>query len=198
MPEPHRRSPLEGGTEFGHHGAGPADDPDVRIAERRALSLVQVIARRGREEAVAERLGLDPAPGLASGMPAGTAALWLAPGSWLVVADNHEDGALYQNLRPQLQDLAAVIDQGHGRAVLGLAGPRARDVLAKGCRLDLHPRVFRPQMCALTVIAHIAVLLHQTDDVPTYDLYVPAGFALDFLAWLTSSAEEFGYRIDAS
>jgi heterotetrameric sarcosine oxidase gamma subunit len=197
VPEPHRRSPLEGGMEFGHHGAGPADDPGMRIAERRALSLVQVIARRGREEAVAERLALDPAPGLASGMPAGT-ALWLAPGSCLVVADNHEDGALYQSLLPQLRDLAAVIDQSHGRVVLRLAGPRARDVLAKGCRLDLHPRVFRPRMCAQTMIAHIGVLVHQIDDVPTYDLYVPAGFALDFLAWLTSSAEEFGYRIDAS
>lgn len=197
MPEPHRRSPLQGGLEFAHHGAGPADDPGVRIAERRALSLVQVIARRSREEAVAERLGLDPAPGLASGSPAGT-ALWLAPGSWLVVADNHEDGALDQSLRAQLQDLAAVIDQSHGRAVLRLAGPRARDVLAKGCRLDLHPRVFRPRMCAQTVIAHIGVLLHQTDDAPTYDLFVPAGFALDFLAWLISSAEEFGYRIGSS
>ena len=197
MPELHRRSPLEASLEVGRHGAGPPDDPGVNIAERRALSLVHVIARRGQEEAVAERLELDPAPGRASGTPAGT-ALWLAPGAWMIIADNHEDGALYQNLRPQLQDLAAVIDQGHGRVVLRLAGPRGRDVLAKGCRLDLHPRVFRPRMCAQTVIAHIAVLLHQTDDAPTYDLYVPAGFALDFLAWLTSSAEEFGYRIGSA
>jgi methylglutamate dehydrogenase subunit D len=197
VPELHRRSPLEGGLELGRHGAGPPDDPGVNIAERRAWSLVQVIARRGQEEAVAARLEFDRAPGRASRTPTGT-ALWLAPGAWMIVADKQEDGALYQSLRPQLQDLAAVIDQGHGRAVLRLAGPRARDVLAKGCRLDLHPRVFRPQMCALTMIAHIAVLLHQTDDVPTYDLYVPASFALDFLAWLTSSAEEFGYRIDAS
>jgi heterotetrameric sarcosine oxidase gamma subunit len=197
VPELHCRSPLEGRLEPDRHGAGPAGDPGVRITERRALALVQVIAQRGREKAVAERLGLDPAPALASGSPDGT-ALWLAPGAWLVVADDHGGGALCQTLREQLQDLAAVIDQSHGRVTLRLAGPRARDVLAKGCRLDLHPRVFRPPMCAQTMIAHIGVLVHQTDDVPTYDLFVPAGFALDFLAWLTSSAAEFGCRIGSS
>ena len=156
-----------------------------------------MIARRGQEQAVAERLGLDPAPGRASEIPAGM-ALWLAPGAWMVVAEGLDDGALYESLREQLQDLAAVVDQSHGRAVLRLAGARARDVLAKGCRLDLHPRVFRPGMCAQTAIAQIGVLLHQIDERPTYDLYVFAGYALDFLEWLTSSAAEFGYRIESA
>ena len=123
--------------------------------------------------------------------------LWLAPGTWMVVAQDVEDGGLYSRLREELGDRAAVVDQSHGRAVLRLAGARARDVLAKGCRLDLHPRVFTPGMCAQTVIAQIGVLLHQCDEIPTYDLYVFPGYALDFLEWLTSSAAEFGYRINA-
>ena len=53
-------------------------------------------------------------------------------------------------------------------------------------------------MCAQTAIAHIDVLLHQSDARPTYDLYVPAAYALDFVAWLSSSAAEFGYRIGGS
>jgi sarcosine oxidase subunit gamma len=114
----------------------------------------------------------------------------------MVVAQEVEDGALDRGLRELLGDRAGVVDQSHGRAVLRLAGPRARDVLAKGCRLDLHPRVFTPGMCAQTVIAQIGVLLHQSDEIPTYDLYVFSGHALDFLEWLTSGAGEFGYRID--
>jgi sarcosine oxidase subunit gamma len=194
VPELPRRFPLEGAFADMSLGAGPRDEPDVLIAVRPGLSLVQVIARRGQEQAVAERLGLDPTPGLGSQTPAGT-ALWLAPGTWMVVAEDLEDGALYENLRERLRDFAAVMDQSHGRAALRLAGPRARDVLAKGCRLDLHPRVFTPGMCAQTVIAQIGVLLHQRDGVPTYDLYVPAGYAGDFLEWLVSSATEFGYRV---
>jgi sarcosine oxidase subunit gamma len=196
VPELPRRSPLEGVLRDPRHAAGSADAP-VAIAERRGLSLVQVIARRDEGQAVAERLGLDPAPGRASAIQAGS-ALWLAPGAWMVVAEDLEDGALYQSLLEELQDVAAVIDQSHGRAALRLSGPRARDVLAKGCRLDLHPRAFSPGMCAQTSIAQIGTLLHQLDEAPTYDLYVFAGYALDFLDWLTASAAEFGYRIEAA
>lgn len=195
MPELPRRSPLEGTLRAGRHGAGAPDQPGVIIAERRGLALVQVIARRRREQAAAERLGLDPAPGLASPIDAGT-ALWQAPGTWMVIAEGLEEGALHGRLVDELQGLAAVIDQSHGRAALRLSDPRARDVLAKGCRLDLHPRAFRPGMCAQTAIVQIGVLLHQLDERPAYDLYVLAGYAVDFLAWLTASAAEFGYRIE--
>jgi methylglutamate dehydrogenase subunit D len=193
VPELSRRSPLEGAPVAGY-GAGSPEAPVV-IAERRGLLLVQVIARRGGEQAVAERLGLDPAPGRASMTEAG-AALWLAPGAWMVVAQGREDGTLYGSLLDALEGLAAVVDQSHGRAVLRLSGARARDVLAKGCRLDLHPRAFAPGMCAQSAIAQIGALLHQVDEVPTYDLYFFAGYALDFLEWLTTSAAEFGYRIE--
>jgi heterotetrameric sarcosine oxidase gamma subunit len=179
----------------GRHAGSP--DAPVAIAERRGLSLIQVIAQGGQTQAVAERLGLDPAPGRASGIPAGN-ALWLAPGAWMVVAEGLDEGALYKSLLEELQGLAAVIDQSHGRAALRLSGPRARDVLAKGCRLDLHPRAFAPGMCAQSAIAQIGVLLHQLDAAPTYDLYIFAGYALDFLEWLTASAAEFGYRLATS
>jgi heterotetrameric sarcosine oxidase gamma subunit len=195
VPELRRRSPLDATLVTGRHGPGP-DDPGVVIVERRGLSLVQVIAKRGHVPGVTERLGLDPAPGRASPVAAGT-ALWLAPGAWMVVAEGLE-GALYRRLLDELEGLAAVIDQSHGRAALRLAGARARDVLAKGCRLDLHPREFTPGSCAQTSIAQIGVLLHQRDEHPTYDLYVLAGYALDFLEWLTASAAEFGYRIETS
>jgi sarcosine oxidase subunit gamma len=191
VPELRRRSPLEGVLAEGRHGLGPPDAPGVLITERRGLALVQVLARLGREETAAALLGLDPAPGRASKTSAGT-ALWLAPGAWMVVAEGLDDGELCRSLLHRLGNLAAVVDQSHGRAVLRLAGARARDVLAKGCRLDLHPSAFRPDMCAQTVIAQIGVLLHQCDEIPTYDLYVPAGYAVDFLEWLTSSAAEFG------
>jgi methylglutamate dehydrogenase subunit D len=197
VPELARHSPLAEALSDARRDTGPSDDPGVTIAERLGLTLVQVIARRGKEHAVAERLGLDPAPGRASTVVAGT-ALWLAPSSWMIVAEGQDDGALYQDLRECLQEVAAVVDQSHGRAVLRLSGRAARDVLAKGCRLDLHPRVFQPGMCAQTAIAQIGVLLHQLDERPTYDLHIFAGYAADFLAWLTASAAEFGCGIETS
>jgi sarcosine oxidase subunit gamma len=195
VPELARRSPLDRALDAGGVRAGPPGEPGVIIAERRRLSLVQVMALQAKEQAVAARLGLDPAPGKASETEPG-AALWLAPGTWMVVAEGLDDGALHESLRERLPGLAAVVDQSHGRTVLRLSGRRARDVLAKGCRLDLHPCVFQPGVCAQTAIAQIGVLLHQVDERPTYDLYVAAGYAQDFLGWLTATAMEFGYRLD--
>lgn len=190
-PELERRSPLAGVLAPGVHGAG---GPGVTIAERRNLSLVQMMARRGNDAEVAARLGFDLSPGRASDIAAGT-ALWLAPGAWMVVAERPGEGALLEELRAQLGGIAALVEQSHGRAALRLSGPRARDVLAKGCRLDLHPRSFTPGMCAQTTIAQIGVLLHQADDQPTYDLYVLSSYAAPFLDWLTASAAELGYRV---
>ena len=146
---------------------------------------------------MAERLGLDPAPGRASGIRAGT-ALWLAPGAWMVVAEGLDEGALYQDLREQLQDLAAAVDQSHGRAVLRLAGARARDVLAKGCRLDLHPRAFRPG-CARRPRSprSASSSTSSTSARPTTSTCPPAT-RWTFVEWLTSSAAEFGYRIESA
>jgi sarcosine oxidase gamma subunit len=48
------------------------------------------------------------------------------------------------------------------------------------------------------VIAKVGVLLHQCDEIPTYDLYVFAGYAVEFLEWLTTGAAEFGFRTEVS
>ena len=67
-----------------------------------------------------------------------------------------------------------------------------RDVMAKGCRLELHPRAAGAGFCAQTPMAQVGVLLHQVDDAPVYDLLVYSGFARAFWHWLSGAAAEFG------
>ena len=69
-------------------------------------------------------------------------------------------------------------------------------MLAKGCSLDLHPRVFKPGDAATTPIALIDCQLWQIDDTPSYDLAVPSSFAESFWSWLTASAAEYGYAVE--
>lgn len=85
-------------------------------------------------------------------------------------------------------------DQSEGRTVMRLAGPRARDVLAKGCGLDLHPKAFAAGRCTQTPVAHIGCVLHHPDDA-TWDFYVPRSYARHFWEWLTDAASEFGGEI---
>ena len=82
--------------------------------------------------------------------------------------------------------------------MIRVTGPRARDLLAKGCPLDLHPSLFAKGACAQTVMAKAGVLIHAVDDGPTYDLYVLRSFAEYLWRWLEDAAQEYGVAVLAS
>ena len=153
-----------------------------------ARELVQVSARRG-----AMPSGLDltlPPPG-ASASAGDVTALWIQPDAWLLSAPRAGEGALLARAAP-LAAGAALVDQSHGRCTLGLAGAKVRAVLAKGCRIDLHPRAFGPGRVASTQIAHLSCLLHQTGP-EAFELIVFATLTANALEWLTTAAAEYGY-----
>ena len=69
----------------------------------------------------------------------------------------------------------------------------SRDVLAKGCSLDLHPSVFGPGAAAQTTLGLAAVVLIPLDDNGTdYRILVRSSFAGYLADWLLDAAEEFG------
>ena len=76
-------------------------------------------------------------------------------------------------------------------ATLALSGPRAREVLMKGCRLDLHPRAFTPGTCVQTALAKANVILHQTDDAPSYEITVRNSFSVYLATWLLDAMAEY-------
>ncbi len=180
----------------GAHGAVGGEP--VRIALR-SCDVVQVLARKGRAGDVAAALlgalGLVlPGPGHAA-EGRGASALWVQPEGWFVVAPRGADGALASAIKAACGDAASVIDQSHGRAVVSISGTRAAWVLAKSCRVDLHPSAFGPGRVASTQLFHLAATLHQTDAVPSFDLIVFSTFLRSFLESLTHAAEETGYVV---
>jgi sarcosine oxidase subunit gamma len=176
--------------------------PSVVLAERRGLTMIQIAAIGGNADAVrttAANAGvvLPAAPNTTESRN-GVAALWLGPSRWLAVMSETEPAALGRRLEAAVADSAAICDVSHARTVFRVSGPAIRALLAKGCRLDLHPRVFHTGACAQTNIGHFTVLLHGVDDNPTVDLYVARSYAASFWEWLTEAAAEFGYRVAAS
>lgn len=157
---------------------------DIAIRERREVGIATVMARKGVPPSSIGAL-------LAANMPNGPEAvpgggyriLGLGPGSWLVMQDRAES-SFAQSLKEKLAGHASVSDQSSGYAVLRLSGPGARIVLQRGAAIDFHPDSFRPGSAAVTVIAHIGVILWQVDDEPTYDLAVFRSLAGSFRHWL--------------
>jgi sarcosine oxidase subunit gamma len=127
--------------------------------------------------------------------------LWLGPDAWLLAGPPGDGGSRIDGLRQALADLhAGITDVTDGRVALRLAGPDAREVLAKGCPLDLHPRAFPPGSCAQSLIAKASVLIHLLDDEPgrgpTFDLYVARSFAHYLWTWLDDAGREYGVQIE--
>jgi sarcosine oxidase subunit gamma len=172
----------------------------LSLQRRTGLQIASLAARKGQDAALAARvaeiwgLALPVAPRWVG--DAGLTILWSGPGQWLVVA--HEwTNDLEADLRDRLGTLAVVADQSHGRAVLRLRGARARDVLAKGMGIDLHPRAFAPGDTALTLLAQMGVQIWQIDETPGYDLAVFGGFAYGLQAWLLAAGAEHGIALEA-
>jgi sarcosine oxidase subunit gamma len=135
---------------------------------------------------------LPQIPNTAAGAES-THALWLGPDEWLIATAPDDAMARAVGLKVALVGLhAAVTDIGDSRTVIRLSGPRAREILAKGCPLDLHPRAFGPGRVAQSLIARAGVVIHQADDAPSYDIYVLASFAAYLWNWLTDAGLEYG------
>jgi sarcosine oxidase subunit gamma len=147
----------------------------VTVELRDVTPRTQLGVRLFDPPAAAPALGLPLEPNRVQASD-GRSALWLGPDEWLVVADG-----------PLALDVPAgagsVVDLSANRVVLELRGPGARDVLAAGCALDLHPRAFGPGRCAQTLLARANVILEQTA-ADAYRVYVRPSFAAYLRDWL--------------
>ena len=87
--------------------------------------------------------------------------LWLAPDKRMVVSEVADRFELGQRLSESLAGkFAAVSDVSDGVAVLDILGPRAREIVAMGCGLDLDPQLFTPSVSARTLLAGQPVVLY--------------------------------------
>lgn len=112
-------------------------------------------------------------------------ALWSGPDQWLLVCERAVDAqaAIAGGAIVEVSDL---------RAAFELQGPRAVDVLRKGCAIDLHPREFGPGHYALTALARVRAGILQLDTEPRYEIYVERSYAEYLWAWLTDAMIEYG------
>lgn len=126
-------------------------------------------------------------------------ALWLGPDEWMLRAKQHASDGLAARLEDALGGIvAAVTDQSSAYCVLHLNGPQTRELLAKGCPLDLHPRVFGPGQCAQSHYFKTTFLLRCLDSAEggTWEFIVRRSFADYAVRMLVDGMKE--YALDVS
>jgi sarcosine oxidase subunit gamma len=116
---------------------------------------------------------------------------WLGPDEWLIVAPAAAD--LFARLDTIAETSFSTATWQSGAFVqMRLAGDAARDVLAKGCTLDLHLQSFLAGHCAQTLLMKAGVLLAFDDRRPAFSLIVRRSFAEYLALWLAHAGKEFG------
>ena len=170
----------------------------VRVGEVSGWDLAQLGVFAGQQgqlaAAVAAVLGADA---LAAGAGevrrvAGGALYRTAPDAYWLVAS---DPTVISRLHAAVPVSAGTVTSlSHSRVRLFVEGPAAREVLAAGISIDLHPRSFAVGAFAQTGLHHTGVLLERCAQ-DRYELYVLRTFALSLWEWLLDAALPFGYDI---
>ncbi|WP_166968805.1 sarcosine oxidase subunit gamma [Brevibacterium atlanticum] len=193
------------------------DDLRVSPAAHLAETMAEASAAGGRQVALRElpfsvQLGLRAQPDSASGraledtfgleLPrrvgevtgdsAGLHILWLSPDEFLAVDVSRQQQpgetlvaeAGLEGLPGQAVDFSA------NRTILQLSGSKAREVLEKSCRADLHPRAFGVGTAIVTSLGPVPVILHHSS-VLEYRVYPRASFADFTVRWLLDGMAEF-------
>ncbi len=146
----------------------------------------------GAEASAALGVDLPTAPN--TWVPAGTGrAVWLGPDEWLLSSTTETPEELEARVRAAALELGgSATDVSAQRIGLRLTGARVRDVLAKGCSIDLHPRVFGRGSSAQTVLGQAGVVLLALSDAgDDYAVLVRSSFAGYLADWLLDAALEF-------
>lgn len=192
------RSALAALATPGRLGAS-TPDPGVHISEIADFAAISIAARRDRAADVTAVLSRHAGCAVADAAKhyrAGAIAITgTAPGQWLAVARGIDAAAQLDALRTDLEGLAAVTDQGDGRVILEVSGPRARDALAKGIAIDLDASAFKVGDAAQTSASHIGLQIALIDDAPTFEVISARSTAESLWSWLVASAAAYGIEV---
>jgi sarcosine oxidase subunit gamma len=193
------RSALSGIAAPGHYGRARATG--LVIEERTDLAFASIICKREKRFALFNAVNTSFGIALPDGPRRITRGhvtfVGIGPDQWLASAGGADAVGFAARVRSRIGPFAAVSDQSDARLVLRVSGPRARDVLAKGVPVDLHPKAFKPGDIACTVVGYINTQIDMLDEA-TYQLAAPRSMAGSFWSWLSASAAEFGYEVRGS
>ena len=123
--------------------------------------------------------------------------IWLGPDEWMIMAENGASDDIIAELDTPEAGHVAVVNISDALGAVTIEGPHARDVLAKNCAIDFHPRAFTKGMAVQSLLSHAGVTILCLDD----DKIMVVGrtsFMPYILDLLSDSAIEYGYDYHAA
>lgn len=123
-------------------------------------------------------------------------AYWLGPDEWLLVGTGDDMAECRVVLEEALHGMhVAINDLSGGLVTYHLCGRRSRELLAKGCTLDLHRDIFKAGDCAQTGLAKASVILSLSDNGRGFEIIVRRSFADYVWQWLSHAGGNLGIEV---
>ena len=119
-----------------------------------------------------------------------TRILWIAPNTWLVISSKEN---IINVIKAKCDDENfAVTDISHSRAVMQIKGLKSKELLKKGCPININE--LEKNNCAGTVFHGITIVVDFVDNNPdTFNLLTLRSFGESFYHHVTDASLEFGY-----
>ena len=189
---PPGRTALAGRTQAKHETPG-GGKPGLTISEEAHLGKINLRGDAGLLSAVRKHTGCTAFPDNNRMVTVGDRQLvWLGPDEFLLLCEAGSEPDLHGQLSLDLDGVhAAVTNVTDSLCALTLRGAAVRQVLAKGCGLDLHPSKFAAGDCAQTMLAHAGVTLIAQDE-DRFMLICRTSFAPYVADWLMDAGMEYG------
>ncbi len=164
------------------------------MTELRGWHLAHLTAFSAQREqfgrCLADCFGADPPDPLYRGFSQGGSRLVRLTRDqyWWIAAEDTDLG----RFAAQLPGTAGAITRlSAGRMRLLLTGSDAREVLAKGIAIDLHPSQFAVGQSAQTGLHHTGVFLERVG-ADAYELFIQRTFAASIIEWLKDASLAYG------
>ena len=188
-------TPLESIHKKGIFGDHQKKDENelLQISEAKDLSIVQVVLYK-KSQIQLNNIKIDdlefPKENSKVTTNNKTRILWNAPKTWLIISDKEN---IIDIIKEKCgEENFAITDISHSRTVIQIKGVQAREVLKKGCPLNISE--FEINNCAGSVFHGITIIVDCINDKPdTFNLLTLRSFGESFYHHITDAALEFGY-----
>ena len=188
-------TPLESIHKKGIFGDHQKKDENelLQISEEKGLSIVQVVQYK-KSQIQLNNIKIDelefPNENLKVTTNNKTRILWNAPKTWLIISNKENIIDIIKGKCSE--ENFAITDISHSRAVIQIKGAQAREVLKKGCPLNISE--FEINNCAGSVFHGITIVVDCINVNPdTFNLLTLRSFGESFYHHITDAALEFGY-----
>ena len=115
--------------------------------------------------------------------------IFLSETEWLITAGDRPH--LYRELAAVAQTMqSAVFNANSAWVAMELTGNAIPDLLASGCRLDLHPGHFGAGTFRTTEIAKVPVIIYRHKNKGGFDIYVERSLAMELWLWFRDTAKD--------